>query len=124
MAVDYIKIYGTDRDYRTGALLTNPRDVVAQQVHKRLSSSFYWDDRTLDLSDFLMDTIDTTKLQLFKVAIERLFVEDLRFFVSANVQYLQKELIIRLTVTLTSDTTPITMTYVVDGNKLKLERVS
>lgn len=124
MAVDYTKIYGTDRDYRTGALLTNPRDVVAQQVHKRLTSSFYWDERTLDLSDFLSDTIDVTKIQLIKVAIERLFTEDIRFSVAADVKFLQTQLIIRLTVTLTTDKTPISMVYVAEGNQLRLERSS
>jgi len=123
MATNYDNIYGTDRDYNTGLVITGT-DVLAQQVVKRLFSTMYWDSRSLNLDDYLMQKIDFAGAKFLESSIVNLFDNDPRFSLSAKVDLKNRGVFITMVISPTTDDTPIIVTYDQATNNLKIERQS
>ena len=117
-------IIGTDRDYRTGAII-HGNDVIAQQVVKRITTApgtMFWDLKSMSIDDSLLDKTSQSGVKQMETVIQSLFSNDPRFTVSAQVFIVQRALTIRLVVTPTSDLTPIIVTYIPSTNEIKVER--
>lgn len=103
-------------------------EVLLQDVFKQVTtpagSCFWAPTRTLDLRDYLRDSLSTTDVAALEKALEQLFEEDPRTLVEASVSYdgNLRTLTITLTITPVRGVT-FQAILTADSNAIRIERV-
>jgi|JI9StandDraft_1071089.scaffolds.fasta_scaffold433783_2 hypothetical protein len=132
-----MSIYGTDFEMfpdldLTFTEMTNSEDVLIQDAYKRLTtpSGFtnpaggqFWDINTLDLKEYLGDTMSGFKLQAMKARISSIFSTESRYDIKCEVSFSKGVLTVVLNMFPSNDRRVISMVFTLKDSNVYFERV-
>ena len=107
-------------------LMQDPYQVLLEDVYKTVTcpkGGCFWNSNTIDLRDYLMDSLSASERAALKTKIESLFQEDLRMTVSVDIyRRADGNLVFAFLVFPSLDPRPLKVVLVVDSNEIRIER--